>query len=92
MIPTSLKSCCDRAQSTGSRGASSNPLANGYAAQAQRMKTFAGQRQFQAPVADDFAKGMLACRDEAPPLKHPATLWAGLLAGLAVWLRRQRLG
>lgn len=56
------------------------------------MKTFAGQRQFQAPVADDFAKGMLARSVEAPPLKHPVTLWAGFIAGLVVWLRRQRLG
>jgi hypothetical protein len=56
------------------------------------MKTFAGQRQFQAPVADDFARGMLACRADVAPLKQPATLWAGMIAGLAVWLRRQRLG
>lgn len=31
-----------------------------HACQARRMKGYAGQRRFQAPVPDDFAKGMLA--------------------------------
>ena len=30
-----------------------------HASEIQRMKNFAGQHRFQAPVADDFARGML---------------------------------
>lgn len=64
--------------------------ASGYAAQARRMKAFAGQRQFQAPVADDFARGMLApgqaSGTAASPLKHIASALAALIAGLG-WLK-----
>lgn len=31
-----------------------------HACEVQRMKDFAGRHRFQAPVADDFARGMLA--------------------------------
>ena len=61
-----------------------------YAAQARRMKAFAGQRKFQAPVADDFSRGMLAAgqasNDGTKSIKLP-----GLFEGLAAWWRR-RLG
>jgi hypothetical protein len=50
------------------------------------MKAFAGQRQFQAPVADDFARGMLApgqgSAAATSPLKHILNALAVLLAGL----------
>ena len=50
------------------------------------MKAFAGQRQFQAPVADDFARGMLAPGQGSAvatsPLKHILNALAVLLAGL----------
>ncbi|KAF6688674.1 type III secretion effector protein [Pseudomonas rhodesiae] len=54
------------------------------------MKAFAGQRKFQAPVADDFSRGMLAAgqasNDGTKSIKLP-----GLFEGLAAWWRR-RLG
>lgn len=60
--------------------------ANAYAAQALRMKAFAAQRQFQAPVADDFARGMLApgqgSDTATSPLKHIRSALAVLIAGL----------
>lgn len=60
--------------------------ANGYAAQALRMKAFAAQRQFQAPVDDDFARGMLApgqgSSTEVSPLKHILNGLGVLIAGL----------
>lgn len=62
--------------------------ANGYAAQALRMKAFAAQRQFQAPVADDFARGMLApgqgSGTAASPLRHIVSALAVLIAGLGL--------
>ncbi len=64
---------------------------NVNAIEAQRMKAFAGQRRFQAPVADDFSKGMLAvgqsADENANSQKH-----TGLLGGLSAWWRRQKLG
>ena len=60
--------------------------ANGYAAQAQRMKAFAAQRHFQAPVADDFARGMRApgqgSDTATSPLKHILNSLTVLIAGL----------
>ncbi len=59
-----------------------------HAAEARRMRAFAGQSKFQAPVADDFSRGMFA--DGQSPdgnsLKH-----TGLINGLAAWWRRQTL-
>ena len=64
----------------------SGASAKGYAAQALRMKAFAAQRQFQAPVADDFTRGMLApgqgSATAASPLKHIFSALAVLIAGL----------
>ncbi|MPQ86476.1 type III secretion effector protein [Pseudomonas sp. MAFF 730085] len=55
------------------------------------MKAFAGQRRFQAPVADDFARGMLAQRPagnvDTTSLRHPNGVWAALMSGLTA-LRR----
>ncbi|MCK6189280.1 type III secretion effector protein [Pseudomonas sp. EYE_354] len=51
------------------------------------MKTFEGQRKFQAPVADDFSRGMLATGkvngDDTSSLRH-----TGLINSLAAWWRR----
>ncbi|KRP41721.1 type III secretion effector protein [Pseudomonas libanensis] len=55
------------------------------------MKAFAGQRQFQAPVSDDFSRGMLAhgqaCAEGAESIKN-----VGLIHTLASWWRRRKLG
>ncbi|WP_241679164.1 type III secretion protein [Pseudomonas kitaguniensis] len=62
-----------------------------HAAEARRMKAFAGQRRFQAPVADDFARGMLAQRPagnaDTTSLRHANGVWAALMSGLTA-LRR----
>jgi hypothetical protein len=67
--------------------------ASSCCAQTRRMKAFAGQRQFQAPVADDFARGMLAPGladgTVASPLKHLASALATLIMGLAAWRRHK---
>jgi hypothetical protein len=56
----------------------------------QRMKDFAGRRRFQAPVSDDFCRGMLSAKqsagENAEP-KHP-----GLINSLTAWWRRQMQG
>ncbi|KAF2406846.1 hypothetical protein SAMN04490179_4685 [Pseudomonas antarctica] len=88
----------DRSASVKGEEASSNAfyaaLANGYAAEMQRMKTFAGQRKFQAPVADDFARGMLAPGHagdtNTQPLRHSKGVWAALINGVTTWWRGQR--
>lgn len=60
-------------------------LRDAYAFETQRMKEFAGRRRFQAPVADDFARGMLpgpaAAPDVAPPQPVRAKL-ASVMLGL----------
>ncbi|WDU60418.1 type III secretion effector protein [Pseudomonas poae] len=52
------------------------------------MRAFAGQRKFQAPVADDFYRGMLADGQSygGNSLKH-----TGLINSLAAWWRRHTL-
>lgn len=61
-----------------------------YAAETRRMKAFTGQSKFQAPVADDFSRGLAeperSSSDEAKALRH-----AGMIYGLTAWLRRQKL-
>ncbi|MGB3127607.1 MAG: type III secretion protein [Pseudomonas sp.] len=66
-------------------------LSNAYAEEARRMKAFAGQRKFRAPVAEDFARGMLAPEpsrrmDQRLP-RPPNGAWAVLLNGLTTWWR-----
>ncbi|WP_411389317.1 type III secretion effector protein [Pseudomonas sp. MPB23] len=62
-----------------------------HQAEARRMKAFADQRQFQAPVADDFSRGMLADGhapgDGGNSLKHN-----GLLDSLMAWWHRKGWG
>ena len=66
-------------------------LSKAYEAEALRMKAFAGQRKFQAPVSDDFSRGMLADRqtpgDDADSLKN-----TGLINSLTGWWRRRKPG
>lgn len=67
------------------------PQTNGYAAETQRMKAFVGQRQFRAPVADDFARGMQTPASVSDPgasaQKGAGAALAALLAGFARWRR-----
>lgn len=84
----------DPARLPGAAGASeglpNGASANDYATQTLRMKAFVGQRQFQAPVADDFARGMLTPgqvnRTTASSQWHIASALAALLASLG-WQR-----
>lgn len=68
--------------------ASQDPCApsNEHAVKARQMRAFAGQRKFQAPVADDFSRGMLA---EGQSLGDNALKHNGLINNLAAWWRRQ---
>ncbi|MBI6634634.1 type III secretion protein [Pseudomonas paralactis] len=62
-----------------------------YVAQARRMKAFASERKFQAPVADDFSRGMLA--DRQVPVAHADSLKrTGLINSLATWWRSRKSG
>ncbi|BDB18829.1 hypothetical protein cym2001_21940 [Pseudomonas sp. CYM-20-01] len=71
--------------------AKEDPLGTPYshAAETRRMKAFDGQGKFQAPVADDFCRGLtesgLHSVDDA---KAPGSV--GVFDGLKTWLRRQR--
>ncbi|KAF1030667.1 MAG: hypothetical protein GAK37_01183 [Pseudomonas sp.] len=55
------------------------------------MKDYAGQRRFQAPVADDFAKGLLApgqAPDNDDDLLKPMQRAVGaVLKGIGTFLR-----
>lgn len=81
----------ERPEAKEQGAASQDPLAptQEHAAKARRMRAFARQQQFQAPVADDFSRGMLA--DGQHPvgtsLKH-----SGLINSLATWWRGQTSG
>ncbi|MDE1532588.1 type III secretion effector protein [Pseudomonas carnis] len=55
------------------------------------MKAYAGERRFQAPVSDDFSRGMLAdpqVREEGTDSLNDT----GLINCLAGWWRRRKLG
>lgn len=62
-----------------------------YEAEARRMKAYAGERKFQAPVSDDFSRGMLTDSQVTglgtDPLKD-----TGLINCLTGWWRRRKLG
>lgn len=59
-----------------------------HRAEALRMKAFADQRQFQAPVADDFSRGMLA-DGHAPDDGGHSRKHNGLIDSLMAWLHRK---
>ncbi|UII73405.1 type III secretion protein [Pseudomonas sp. HN11] len=69
-----------------------HPLAPSFAhaAETRRMKAFTGQSKFQAPVADDFSRGLAepsgSSSDDDKVLRR-----AGVINGLTAWLRRQTL-
>jgi hypothetical protein len=83
---------CDRAEMTrpvAERDETLNaPLAPSYAhaAETRRMKAFTGQCKFQAPVADDFFRGLSdperPCGGGSKASRH-----AGWIPGLVAWLR-----
>ena len=60
-----------------------------HAVETQRLKAFVHQRKFQAPVADDFSRGMQVeqkrAHADSSSLKN-----TGLLNGLAAWWRKQK--
>ncbi|MGR2708947.1 MULTISPECIES: type III secretion protein [Pseudomonas] len=88
----------ERSSSVNGEGASQDvlgvALSYDYAAEQQRMKALAGQRRFQAPVADDFARGMLAPDDGGATvtasLKRSNGVWAALTGGLTARWRGQK--
>ncbi|MBY8974102.1 type III secretion effector protein [Pseudomonas sp. P867] len=55
------------------------------------MKAFAGERKFQAPVADDFSRGMLADR-QVPVARADSLKSTGLINSLATWWRSRKSG
>lgn len=62
-----------------------------YEAQTRRMKAYAGQLKFQAPVSDDFSRGMpadLQVKGEGIDSLNGT----GLINGLTSWWRRRKLG
>jgi len=62
-----------------------------HRAEARRMKAFAGQRQFQAPVADDFSRGMLA-DGPSPGGGGKSLKRSGLIDSLTAWWHRKGWG
>ncbi|WP_286839178.1 MULTISPECIES: hypothetical protein [Pseudomonas] len=65
-----------------------------HASEIQRMKDFAGRHRFQAPVADDFARGMLppghGTRDDTDPVVHVRGALASVMHGLRSLCTGQR--
>ena len=65
-----------------------------YASEIQRMKDFAGRHRFQAPVADDFARGMLLTgqgpRDDTGSVVHVRGALASVMLGLRSLCTGQR--
>ncbi|HAA39216.1 MULTISPECIES: type III secretion effector protein [Pseudomonas] len=51
------------------------------------MRAFAGQRKFQAPVEEDFSRGMLATGQVASD-DAKAPRYSRLINSLTTWLRR----
>lgn len=61
-----------------------------HACETQRMKDYSHQRRFQAPVADDFVRGMLApgqafSTDDEPLKPFPKALSAVFRRISALW-------
>lgn len=79
-----------------STGAVDAALVNRYAAETLRMKAFASRRKFQAPVADDFVRGMFAPghpeHPDATLQRQTSGVWAALINALTAWWRRQKAG
>jgi hypothetical protein len=58
-----------------------------HAHEVQRMKDFAGRRRFQAPVADDFARGMLAPGQDRKKDTQPVVRIYGALTSVILGLK-----
>lgn len=58
-----------------------------HACEIQRMKDFAGRRRFQAPVADDFARGLLAPGQDQVVHTTSLAQVRGALASVVLGLR-----
>ncbi|MGY4640388.1 hypothetical protein ACVWVP_004343 [Pseudomonas sp. TE24901] len=72
-------------------GLASPMLSDDHAAQVHRMRTFVGQRKFQAPVADDFSRGMLASgQPPAPRSQSSKRTGTALINDLVAWWRKQK--
>ena len=71
-----------RSTSVGEEG-NCPALSTVHATETMRMKAFVGQHKFQAPVADDFARGLLAPEPASHPdiqsLGQPTCRWAMLI-------------
>lgn len=66
-------------------------LSNAHAQEAQRMKALSGQRKFRAPVAEDFARGMLAPgHEEGVSSMQSSRGWVGLIKALMTRRRGQK--
>lgn len=67
-----------------------------HATETMRMKAFVGQHKFQAPVADDFARGLLAPEPASHPdtqsLRQPTFRWATLISYLTTRWRGPAAG
>lgn len=85
MTATSFQACQPTRREEIPQDAFSVALSSAYAEEARRMKAFAGQRKFQAPVADDFTRGMLAAGHSR--MGQPNGAWAVLINGLTTWWR-----
>jgi hypothetical protein len=76
--------------SVNAQGASA-ALRKVYASEALRVKAFVGQRKFQAPVADDFIRGLRApgqaSHPDAQVARQAHWVWGALTNGLAAWWR-----
>ncbi|MDQ0704944.1 hypothetical protein QF043_003736 [Pseudomonas sp. W3I7] len=86
----------DARSTSPSEEGNSMALSTVYAAETLRMKAFVGQQKFQAPVADDFARGLLAPepanRPDTDCLRQPTFRWAALLNSLTARWRGQTPG
>lgn len=63
-----------------------------HACEIQRMKAFAGLHRFQAPVADDFVRGMLAPGQDLVTKPNSLAQFRGALASVILGLRTRCAG
>jgi hypothetical protein len=63
-----------------------------HACEIQRMKAYAGLHRFQAPVADDFERGMLAPGQDLVSKPNSLAQFRGALASVILGLRTRCIG
>lgn len=76
--PASTQRHCEVPKPT--RESEASPLR--HACEIQRMKDFAGRHRFQAPVADDFMRGMLPAVQGSVDESRPRSTLASVILGL----------